>query len=145
MRTLVDLLDENTRVEGEGPFTDLRLKSKRIPLIMDHSNLEVLQKVVSDELEKLALTQHHPFDNLMDTEIQALLNLEKDKSLVIKPSGKGGNLVLMNHCTYKEMSQDILDAEGSFRILEIDPTEVFKSQLETILIKALDDRISSRN
>lgn len=56
---------------------------------------------MSDELEKLALTHHHPFNNLTNTEIQALLNPEKDKSLVIKPSDKGGNLVLMNHCTYK--------------------------------------------
>lgn len=90
--TLSSLLDDNTRMAGEGPFTDLRSKSRRNPPPMNYHNLDVFQKVVTDALEKLAQSTCRPFNNLKSEEIQALHDLERDKSLVIKPSNKGGIL-----------------------------------------------------
>lgn len=75
---------------------------------MDYSNLDIFQKVVTTALEKLASSSRRPFNNLNEGELQALLNLERDKSLIIKPSDKGGNLVLMDHEIYRKMTMDLL-------------------------------------
>lgn len=86
---------------------------------MDYSTTEVFQKVVSDEVEKFWT--------------RALVKLEKEKSLVSKPSDKGGTLVLMDQIVYKKMS------EGSSRLLPWPYCATWD-----YLNQALDDKIISK-
>lgn len=145
VRTLVELLDDNTRGYGEDPYTDLRPKSKQTPPLMDYSEIDIFQKVVSDELNTLSSTSPCLSSNLTSKEKNALVRLEKNNSFVIKQSDKGGNLVIMNHSIYKAIIRDLLSIEGTYRILDGDPSETFLSQLETLLVEALDEKIISKN
>lgn len=72
---------------------------------MDYSTIDIFQKVASDKLNRLSMNPIRPFNNLTSGEIQALLRLEKNNLLVIKPSDKGGNLVIMDHSIYKTMAR----------------------------------------
>lgn len=142
---LHDLLTENERGAGSGPFTELRPRSRRAPPPMDSTNIDVFQQVVNKEIEKLTSFRQQFTSNLTESEVGALMRLEKDELLIVKPSDKGGNLVLLDHLKYKRMTLDILEDRDSYCILDRDPTEIFRLELENILIKALDDNLISEN
>lgn len=71
-------------------------------------------------------------------ETQALISLEKDDSVIMKPSDKGENLVLLNHEKYTGMCYQLLNHKNNYVILKEDPTRMFKEELESVVVDALD-------
>lgn len=76
---------------------------------------------------------------------RALCELEQDLSIVIKPADKGGNLIIMNHDSYREMCLKILKDPQGYRILDRDPSETFKSELGELLKLARDSKLIDKN
>ncbi|XP_075199561.1 uncharacterized protein LOC142302391 [Anomaloglossus baeobatrachus] len=88
--------------EGKGPFTDLKLKSKKMPPITnDVNSIDIFCNLVTRDLESL-VSKHSKKFNLTKPEMDSLIELERDDDIVIKESDKGGNVVLMDA---SEMSQ----------------------------------------
>lgn len=69
---LVDLLSENEREVGKGPFTDLKGKSTRMPPPDEYNNLDVFLRIVSEELERIPSKHYNANSNLSKQEIEAL-------------------------------------------------------------------------
>lgn len=86
----VYILTENERNPGDGPFTDLRPTSKRMPPPMESTNIDVFLSMVTTEIEALTHTPNRYHPNLTEEELTSLLSLEKDSFIIIKPSDKGG-------------------------------------------------------
>lgn len=51
----------------------------------------------------------------------------------------------MDHQTYRKITLDILSDTRLYRIMTGDPTNIFKSQLESILVRGLGKRLISEN
>ncbi|XP_056380387.1 uncharacterized protein LOC130275860 [Hyla sarda] len=140
---MTSLLSENDRVMGQGPFTNLRCKSTKMPPPIESSNLDVFLDMVTREIERIPSWNEQIPSNLSDRELTALKQLERDSRITIKPSDKGGNLVVMDTCGYKEMTLTLLQDRESYRIIGRDPTNSFKEELEKLLIRGLDDHLIS--
>ncbi|CAJ0945100.1 unnamed protein product [Ranitomeya imitator] len=82
-------------------------------------------------------------DNLTAKEREALDTLRKNDQLIIKPSDKGGNLVLMDHPEYRTMCTTILQDRTTYEVLEGNPLEDFKSELRLILEEAISHKLIS--
>lgn len=100
-----------------------------MPPQMECPNLDIFLKMIPEEIEKLGESPPMIRKNLTDDKVRALLHLEKDKTLIFKPSDKGKNLVVMNHPMYKKMAYDLLleIGEESYGVLERD---LLKQELE---------------
>lgn len=141
MNILTELLSENKREPGQGPFIDLKRKSTRMPPPDEYNNLDVFLQVVSEELEKVQTHCPGLHYNRSRQETEALTRLEKNKNLIFKASDKGGNLVVLDHQQYIKMVQNILSDREYYGILDIDPTDRFKTELEVTLITAVNQRL----
>ncbi|CAJ0915644.1 unnamed protein product [Ranitomeya imitator] len=149
---LTDLLEENERGRGLGPQTDLKLKSSRMPPPQtpppppgDYTNINIFLKVVEDDLRKIGRRNADTPPNLSAEEWEALDKLEKNDQIVVKPSDKGGNLVILDHQKYVGMCKLILNDRETYGILENDPTERFTGSLRMILDAGLDEKLISYN
>lgn len=60
------------------------------------------------------------------------------KDLVIKPSDKGGNIVLMDCTYYIKMVIRLLNDRSTYEILTSNPTQRYLSEFKTILQDCLD-------
>lgn len=60
----------------------------------DISAIDVFVEVVLRDLKKL---HTHPQSNCTSQELQALTALERDDSIVVKPSDEGGHTVILAH------------------------------------------------
>lgn len=63
-------------------------------------------------------------------------NLEKDKNIVIKPSDKGGNVVVLDHKDCLHMRLRLLGDTSCYEVLTKDPTADYKDVLIEILGEA---------
>ncbi|KAM4038447.1 syncytin-A-like [Anomaloglossus baeobatrachus] len=95
VNTLTELLEEGETARGLGPFTDLKKKSRRQPPTGDLSSIDIFIRVVEEDFSRVRYIEVP--DNLTEGEREALQQLGKDQSIILKPSDKGGNLVLMDH------------------------------------------------
>lgn len=86
---LEGLWEENMRDPGEGLFTDLFTKSTRNCPAESYSSIDVFLDIVSQELRELQPDKTYPC-NLSPSEQKALTSLEKNYTIIIKPSDKGG-------------------------------------------------------
>lgn len=144
LRILEELEEENEKVQGLGPFTDLKKKSKKYPPLDNTTHIDVFLELVIKELKELAVPKHGTTHNITRGELEALINLEKNKQLTFKPSDKGGNIVVMDYKKYREMCLDILKDSNCYRILAGDPTRSFLNDLQEILEWGLDRRVLSK-
>ncbi|CAJ0933284.1 unnamed protein product [Ranitomeya imitator] len=119
---LTELSEEGGRPGGEGPFSNLKPVSRRMPPPSDYGSIEIFQKLVADEINNIVpgLDPTHP--NLTLAERKSLDHLKNNNLIVIKPSDKGGNTVILDHLQYVEMCNALLSDSVSYEILKNDPT-----------------------
>ena len=73
------------------------------------------------------------FHNLPKNEKQALLDLQSDTSVLIRPADKGGSVVLMDRTVYvNEGHRQLLD-NTFYKKLRSDPTCQFQNTIFTVL------------
>ncbi|XP_040272050.1 uncharacterized protein LOC120988574 [Bufo bufo] len=77
-------------------------------------------------------------------ELQALDELSKNDDLVIKPSDKGGNVVLMDKLDYKKMVEDLVKQTDTYQKLDHNPTDTFLGDLKLILSAAKEEKLISK-
>ncbi|CAH2319227.1 Hypothetical predicted protein, partial [Pelobates cultripes] len=97
-----------------------------------------------NKIEKLTTlpTNKH---NLSLSEQCALRELSMNKNLIIKPSDKGGNIVLMDRKMYVSMCMDHLNDPLCYRKLTNDPTLSYIEDLKKLLNQKLEHEIISRD
>ncbi|XP_073460898.1 uncharacterized protein [Aquarana catesbeiana] len=130
---LVALLDEN---ELENPLTQenthdpdrnmdviptphtqvctLKNKSTLYPSPSSNPNAAAFLKLVSTDINRMK-NFPHPYSNFSRDERLALEALSRNHDVVIKPSDKGGNVVVMDSAQYTEMCMDILQNHEWYR------------------------------
>lgn len=144
IRDLSDLLGDNENAQARG-YTTLKPKSTRMPPTMDCPEIDLFLKLVTAEFEKMDQNYDTYIPgknkNLKKSEMEALLSLEKDDTIILKPADKGGNLVLMDHKKYTTMCYQLLRDKETYTILGKDPTDDFLEELRGIVVKALDDGV----
>ncbi|KAM4034381.1 alpha-2-macroglobulin-like protein 1 [Anomaloglossus baeobatrachus] len=145
VRLLAGLAEESDREIGEGPFSDLKPKSVRLPPLGECSNIDIFAKLVSAEISKINPRRGGSETNLGSLEREALLSLEKNRNIVIKPSDKGGNTVILDVRKYRDMCFSILHDSVTYEILRGDPTKDYAGKLLEILTQALDDMLISKS
>ncbi|CAJ0958547.1 unnamed protein product [Ranitomeya imitator] len=138
---LTELSVEGSRVAGEGPFSDLKPISKRMPPSSNFGSIAVFQKLVTDEINNIVPSFDSTYPNLTTS----LNDLKNNTAIVIKPSDKGGNIVIIDHTKYIEMCMSILSDRSSYEVLRNDPTEGYTSELRDILTRALGSKLVSHN
>ncbi|CAJ0947719.1 unnamed protein product [Ranitomeya imitator] len=142
---LADLAEEGDRNPGEGPFTDLKPRSTKMPPPCDHGIIDAFEKLVVDEIKRINPKNRSANPNISKEERAALQCLQSDASLIIKPSDKGGNTVLMNRVEYVKMCMDILADETTYEVIRRDPSPEYKKSLNDILNRALEAHLISKN
>lgn len=105
------------------PKSTLKKKSDQFPAPSSNPNAATFLKLVSRDLNKIPL-KANPKDNMTHLEKQALKDSSKNYSLVIKPSDKGGNIVVMDNDQYVAMCNKILQNENWYRPI---PTHMIES------------------
>ena len=93
--------------------------------------LRQLQQM-SDEFIELS---KKAYDNLSDEEREALIELAKDKSIVISKADKGNAVVIQNIDDYKRKVSDLLKSDKKFIKLESNPTMKREKALQNYLRK----------
>lgn len=76
--------------------------------------------------------------------MKALISLENNDKLIIKPSDKGGNVVLLNSPDYCQMCLAILQDSSCYKTLSYNPTNIYMMELKSILDMALGSLIISK-
>lgn len=97
----------------------------------DVSCVDVFVDLVLRDLKKLPY--HRGTTNCTQGELMALSKMEKDCNIVIKPSVKGGNIVILDSDKYRELCEGLLSDKECYRILPSDPTDLFVTELKNIL------------
>lgn len=99
-----------------------------MPPVGNDYTIDTFLRVVTRAIEDLdpnSLSQRVDY-NLTQEENKALLALEQDSTIVLKPADKGGNLVIMSHEQYRKMCLKILTDPEKYKVLENDPTLLFR-------------------
>lgn len=91
-----------------------RGKSTKFPQLQNFPHLLAFLQKVTDDVNKLTFTID-PDSNLSLEQTRALRELASIKTLVIKPSDKGGNIVLMDSKQYEAMYLDLLRNQDWYR------------------------------
>ena len=90
----------------ERPFNTLKIKSDKFPPLQTNSNLAAFVALTTAEIKKLRKPPNTK--QLAYQPIEALEKLKDCHSLTIKPSDKGGNIVIQTNDQYKAMCIKIL-------------------------------------
>lgn len=89
-------------------ITKLKKKSDSFSPPSVNPSITLFFNIVQNKLMSLAITQSQKF-NLTVTPIQALKQLDLNKDIIIKPSDKGGNVVVMNVDFNRDLCLAILE------------------------------------
>lgn len=76
---------------------------------------------------------------------QALISLQRNKTIVIKPADKGGNTVILDSVQYRDMCNKILSYMEWYKPSSVDEMECAHSRLLDIVIESNMNRIIDVN
>lgn len=137
MRLCYGLVD-NDHNSGIGPFTYLKFLNSKMPPQVEVSSINVFFV-----LRNLENAMRQSLMNCTKEELQAFLEKEipeNYQSLVIKPSDKGGNIVVLDHTQYHRMCDKYTTC---YKILSLDLTESYKTELNKLLMRAKSNNLVS--
>ena len=105
-----DMRKDDSLVAPESTFTPYQQRDTILG-----TNIDVLIKY---PLEEMAQKQEKAKDNLNKAQWNGILNLKKDKTLVIKESDKGGACVIMNESFYHDKILEMLNDRETCKELD---------------------------
>ncbi|XP_075208158.1 uncharacterized protein LOC142313057 [Anomaloglossus baeobatrachus] len=141
-QTLLDLMDEQTAPLGKQKFPG-RLPSQATPKLSLFPVVQVFFDAVCRDIQSLKLDNNKQ-DNISTEERRALQHLRENGDLVIKEADKGGNIVLWPVKLYLEEAQRQLSNRNVYQPLPSDPTNVFKTKVDRLLLDAHQKGIISK-
>ncbi|XP_013380543.1 uncharacterized protein LOC106151709 [Lingula anatina] len=86
-----------------------------------------------------------PTDNISREERRALLDLKKDKSIMILAADKGRATVVLNRTDYEHKIQQLLNDDNTYEKLKRDPTAAYKRKLTKCLLRLQKEGKLSRS
>lgn len=116
LETLLSTANEST----ENSTTRFKKPSAKFPPLNLNPSIEIFVKQTLRDLLKLQHNRNVRSQNLTVEESQALNSLCNNTKITIKPSDKGGNVVLMNNEDYVRMCQNILDNGEWYKTIPLD-------------------------
>ena len=78
----------------------------------------MLRSQVTQVLQRASV----PPPNLPQAELRALYNLRKDQDRLVIPADKGNCTVVMDRKDYDDKVQQMLSDQGTYKVLDKDPT-----------------------
>lgn len=136
------ILDESFEVEDtqHDIRNKCKNKSKKCPLLKTNPTIWMFVQQVMREINNLD-QKKGGISNLNRNKRKALRNLETNPNLVIKPSDKGGNIVLMDNERYERICLNILsNKEWYIQISSLLP-EQFNDKFYTIIDRARNNGV----
>lgn len=121
-------VDIESNEKSVKPKSTLKKKSDQFPAPSYNPNVVAFLKLVSRDLNKISTKASCFKDSMTSLERQALQDLSKNWSLVVKPSGKGGNTVIMDNDRYTAMCRKILKNENWYRPIPVNMIEKFNTK-----------------
>lgn len=112
----------------------LKKKSNQFPSLSLNSNLQAFIAMTTKVIQ--GLNRNQSPDNISDKEIRALELLSNQHQLTIKPSDKGGNIVIMNNSQYESMSKKILSNKEWYQPISKAIIEKFDMKFFTMVDQA---------
>lgn len=109
-------------------------KSRSFPILQGNSNIWAFMIQVTKEIESTNLQQGSA-PNLSKNFKQALHNLSSNKNIVIKPSDKGGNLVIMDTDQYERMCYDIILNKTWYRSVPVSHVNYYATKYYDIIAR----------
>lgn len=98
-----------------------RPKSIFIPQIIDPS-ITIFEPLVLRDIEALEKRHHKIYHNLPRDNLKELKDLAADLIIIIKPADKGGGIVIMNYCNYRNETLKQLSDCIAYESVLRDPT-----------------------
>ncbi|KAM4807737.1 sperm-tail PG-rich repeat-containing protein 2 [Rhinophrynus dorsalis] len=144
MKDLEDLLKENVEEVSDQRFTKLKPKSKCMPPLTLNSNIKVFTELVEKDISSLSMFGLFE-SNLVKDEFKVMKELSINKEIIIKPSDKGGNVVILSEREYVAEIQRQINNKECYEQLEGDPTENIQLTLNRKLRFALEENLISNN
>lgn len=120
---------------------DYKPKSKTFPALHGNPNVWAFIQQVTEEIKKTKWKGLHD-SNLTHSQLEALFSLQKNQNLVVKPSDKGGNLVIVERYQYESMVMRLLNnrdwykkiSEGHIQLMAIRYRQLIESAYHQGLI-----------
>ena len=67
---------------------------------------------------------------------QAILEIDQDTSIIIKPADKGGGIVILDSAVYNQECKRLLSDVSSYKVLTTNPTERLTNKIRSIVYEA---------
>ncbi|CAJ0948889.1 unnamed protein product, partial [Ranitomeya imitator] len=141
LRILEELAVEHHHDGGKVP-PSIRPHSSRFPPLSSCTNIDMFVRVVTEDLNHIRKNVAH--DNLSRIERERLQFLKDLPDVVIKPADKGGNVVLWPVEMYEREAYRQLDNNICYKKLTYNPLSAFSGQLESIIQRALQDDVITK-
>ncbi|XP_041417084.1 uncharacterized protein LOC108715416 [Xenopus laevis] len=130
-------MDKNTGIwpKGRKDIVSSKLKTRStFNPNFSCASIDTFSNMINSDIEK-GLHKHvvPKVNNLHLKEKNALINLQKDKGLIIKKADKGGSIVVMNKEDYLKEAHRQLNNTEHYKPLNNDPTERLKTDIDMFL------------
>ena len=138
--------DAQASTPSVGVVKRLKSKSSFVPPAFNHSVATFCRLVEHDVFTKLPdCNKSKAYSNLGLQEKNALVDLQKDNSIVIKSADKGGAVVVQNRESYRQEIFRQLSNVEFYTPLSGDPTLKFSHEIESFLSRALSESFISQD
>ncbi|XP_069610910.1 uncharacterized protein [Ranitomeya imitator] len=142
LRILEELYAEHhTPINGKIP-PSIRPKSKRFPPLSTCANVDLFVQMVTKDL--MDIPRSITKDNLSRHERDCLQKLQQLPDIEFKPADKGGNIVVWPTSMYEKEVYRQLNDKVCYKKLTYNPLSTFKAQLQSILDRAVESEVITK-
>lgn len=150
LKILIQLLDEN---ESSGDLTEstseeeeldsevapepwkFKVKSQKFPNLQTCPAVWAFLKQTKKQTENFLFSRHIE-ENLSQVQQQALQNIVQNYQIIVKPSDKGGNVVVMDKIQYIDMCNKILSNQVWYQQAPYEQKAEGRQQFQSIITEA---------
>ncbi|CAJ0966876.1 unnamed protein product [Ranitomeya imitator] len=109
-------------------------KPKKFPPLSLYPDIDLFVRLVTEEFRRIPTGIQH--DNLTRRQRKAIKELKSLDNIVIKPSDKGGNIVLWPSPMYEKEAFRQLKDSSCYKRLTFNPTSTYQNQLRDMVEQA---------
>ena len=142
-----DMAPPTPTTTSVGKPTPFRKKSTFIPPRYRNASLDTYCRLVEHDVQAAIKRkrEYKVYNNMSKSEREAITELQKDASIIIRPADKGGAIVIQNFSDYDSEIKRQLNDNTFYRKLTSDPTNSFKTTVHEQLQHWLDNGNISKN
>lgn len=114
------------------PVQTFKKKSDKFPALNTNSNVLAFVKLTHNEIRKINITSKKQH-NLSPKEREALKSLASNSTITIKPSDKGGNIVILDNDQYVAICNNILSNQQWYCKISSSKIEKFNKEFYKLM------------